>query len=359
MTLSPLLTIPFIVWRSLKMRNIDDPILNNESILKHCGEIDSEHPDRLLNIYQISTKKESELSQYALKTFEKSNLADKIQAAIQFPLNTLFISTAFILLLSIVGSVLLIPGLVQDVLGAKVEKNNPWEVKVLPENIRIFPLDSLTITVNSTYPDAYVHTLYLESKSGIKHIKLSRDNMNSYTIDRIDKEIKFYVDVVPPGLFYPPHTGHSQDAQVHFFERPLLKQLNFEVQPPSYTGLPPKKFKANNSEIICPEGSQMMIQAEFYKPLRGGFLNIQKKQEKFVKLSEKELFYSKNIFQNDMMELNFFSLDGISLKESLKYRIISVNDIYPELIVHEPVKELKLDEEFLIHWDISVYDDYG
>jgi hypothetical protein len=144
----------------------------------------------------------------------------------------------------------------------------------------------------------------------------------------------------------------SKTYEIQVLPAPLLRAINLEIFPPSYTGM--EAFKILNSgDCRVPAGSlvKWMINADFAENL----IFVFPRDSVILNFHNRELTYKRQIVNNlpySIVVKNNYFIAG----DNLKYFITVTPDNYPEIYLEQKEDSFKLGVNYFM---IQIKDDYG
>ncbi len=151
----------------------------------------------------------------------------------------------------------------------------------------------------------------------------------------------------------------SEESVVEVRERPVVRTLQLNVIPPSYTGLEPDIMDPNDGEITAYRGSQVRISIETDKQLSSAFLLFEDSSSvplSVVGHTGKGQF---KLEKNTTYSIRIFDSDSIPNSNPVTYGIFLLNDEYPFAEIKTPGADVDLGDELTVPMLIELQDDFG
>jgi|GEM_PF-3439671 len=351
----------YLSFRFYAYADPEHPVLNNETILSEAGTLLSGHQDRLLNAYQISRDAEDSLAELAARRVAEELPLQRLLGSIAFTRNTALNTVLVLVLVTAFSSFLILPQSWSRLWTGSAPAAYHFRLELKPGDLQIFPRDSVYIELDSDLPEPWVHELHLERADAVETVRLLPDSLGRRVLllTSFEEELRYHATVRPADIFWPDFQVSSDTFRLIPVQRPRLNLLRFTVSPPAYTGLEKRVFTGNTDEITVEEGSSLSAAAVFRDPIRSGWLKRAAGRELFEVISDTELFWRGRILEDELLEMNFSSSQGVELEDALRYRIRVVPDRWPVLTLHAPLEELRFETDAVVPWEITVIDDHG
>lgn len=145
---------------------------------------------------------------------------------------------------------------------------------------------------------------------------------------------------------------NSRNFEIHVLPAPLLRAINLDIFPPSYTGIEPFRI-LNSGDCSVPAGSfiKWMISADFAEILTFIF----PKDSVILNFQKQDFIYKRQIISSlpySILVKNNHFISG----EDLRYFITVQPDSYPEIVLEQKEDSSKLGAYYFM---IQIKDDYG
>jgi hypothetical protein len=350
-----------IIWRAMRLANINDPILDNRRLLLAVGKANPAIQDLLLDVYDVS-QQPGELSAYAVREFShKYSEASFSIAPLLSSLKNLAQSAAIAGVALILSLFMIKDGALRLV---HFNQSFPPPIHVTfdisPGNLSVLEYDSLTISVKSSDPEL-LPRLWLQRDTIPEKISPTarKGERFLFQLSNIRQPFDYWVVVSRPHLFTPWCFLSSDTFHISLHRRPQLQKMIFSIQAPDYSGLPTAHFDGSTNLLKGLKGSRLQIEAQLSDPQGGGTILFDEKMHTF-KNNEGKLSFSAILNESQELSINFMSRDSVFLHRPLLYALEVTPDLAPTLeVIFPKSKDLVLGSELQISSEIILRDDFG
>ena len=277
-------TIYAILKYYFKYRNLFDNN-SNESIASLIGDKFSNIKDKLINAYQLEEKLDQKNEiEYELSIYAINKVKNELDfLAVSFNKNhihSLFKIFSIIIAFGLVAIISFnsftfsaINRLANPQKTFKVLL--PFDLVNLTEDNQIFNGDDKKVSIAAIgeVPESIILNYIIDDK--VSTIKISHENeVFNYTFNDIQSNIIWWGNVYANSLFSSWDNIQSEIDTITVIKRPIISNLTFKIDPPSYTGLPLYSHSASRSNIKFPYGSNIIIEGISNKNLNSAELII-------------------------------------------------------------------------------------
>ncbi len=236
------------------------------------------------------------------------------------------------------------------------------KVKVIPGDKQIIIDSPLNIDI---YTYGKVHKLFItkiiKNNKNMERITFTKQsNINGtnvyiykYKISSVNESFKYYVTSIQTRDMIKINTPKYY---IKVVKPPIIKHLKLIYKYPSYTGLN-TKIVIDNGNIEAVEKSIIKIEGVANNNLKKGYIvynNIKKK----IAISDNKFYTSIKLKKSGSY---FFRLKDVYNNTNInpvKYHIIVINDLAPEVNISEPGMDITISESLKIPITIFAQDDY-
>ncbi len=345
-------------------------IFNNSSdyyLAKQYSIRDQHIGDRLINALQLENNlnkilRGKDLAEAAINRLSKelkniplSKLFDPITNSLK---SYLLISLSLLLLISFIDTS---SSAILRLLKPKKEflVPLPFSLSSINGNVKVLGGDTLTVTFGGIgeLPDSIY--LYWETKTDSgKHMIAENDEYYSYTFNSIKQNTKYWVNYDSPYFFSAWKNIQTEFDTIFVSDRPIIKEINFNIYPPQYTQEAMFKHPGNISTISLPKGSRVNLIGTSSKELEKVWIILDEKNIALNSLN-KMINGTFNINKNQKLALHIQDKNQVTNLNPLNFIFSIIPDYAPDLIVQKPKPKFELDESNMIGFDIQISDDYG
>ncbi len=168
-----------------------------------------------------------------------------------------------------------------------------------------------------------------------------------------------YRAVVPAKHFWEAWSKVA--TPFHFIQvtdRPSVKSLTFTIMPPLYSRLSPESQEGNMASIRGLKGSRVAVQLESNRPL--AFANLVfGGNTQDLNVRGRRATGEFTLVTPDTVSIRLKDQRGITNANPIPYVIEVLPDQYPNITVRSPEAELNLGDDLLIPLELELEDDFG
>lgn len=335
----------------------------NEELLLQIGQGKKEVRDKLLNHYQLARKEDS-LATYAVEHFIEKYPAEIFRSSYRPKPVRRKASALIILAVALIAELILLRPATERLLHPRqlYEPENPYSLVMLPGDTTIFAYDSLQIRILRRAPQHFKVELFRETESGPLQETLLQKNDSLFVLElnHLQESRNYYAFLQRPHLFYPRKYPDRDSLSLRVLRRPQIRNLDFRVQAPAYSGIPPAQYKGNIERLRFLPGSDLQISARLSDSAGTSFLVF---REDTLYMQTRD-FVSEAVLSPEAdgeLLLMFHNKAGTGIRAPLRYRVELERDAYPVLQIIRPEASeiLILDENLRLPLMALIRDDYG
>lgn len=342
---------------------------SNEFLAKKFEKREPQIGDRLINALQleksIKTLDEGkDLAEYAvdnlnheLKIISKKSLYDPIPQSLKKSFK-----------LSLLGGVIILLILVNSLPQAfqRLSQPNkhfpvplPFVLNSMTGNIEVLGGDTLTVNIAGfgELPDS-IHIHWQDKdKAGIE-VAIKKNDFYHYTFIGVKRDTRYWAEYKSPSLISAWKYIKTEPDTIFVTDRPIVQQVQFTIIPPNYTDIEEYQHPGNITNLSIPEGSQIRLVGKSSKSLDSAWIYLNEVPNELY-IDGRTLSGTFNI--KDEYDATIYVQDnnGVRNLHPPNYRISTIPDSPPDLIVQHPNRKFELDESNFIGFDIQTSDDYG
>ncbi len=236
--------------------------------------------------------------------------------------------------------------------GVVFERPAPFSLLVSPGTVEITRGDTLVVTVGITgreFPDAV-------------RIEFNRSGeRTSRVVPMASSEADVFIHHEPGvrgDLHYRILAGPVVTSwyEVSVLDRPILRNLQVDLHPPAYTGLPARHLPSGTGNITALRGTRAEIRVGASGENVTAHLAFDRAAQNVI-LSE--MTGSFEIRQPDTYRIHLVSGAGVFNEDPVTYTITPVEDRYPVVQIVAPEPEAELDLSLIATLSLQLGDDFG
>jgi len=228
-----------------------------------------------------------------------------------------------------------------------------YSFEVIPGNAQVTKGDNVNISikVSGGIPSSVFLALKDKEETNFQNQKLIPDSNGVYNFDykSARSSLKYYAFA---------EESKSEEYSIEVIDRPIVKNLDITVTPPSYSGIPSFQQK-DNGNISSLKGSKVEIKFNSTKKLKNVKLLFNDSTE--IQLNKKSTLASGNfrILKDNTYTIHIEDFAGNENLSPITYNIKSLNDDYPSIEMIVPNKDVSLENDNRLPLLLKVSDDYG
>ena len=239
---------------------------------------------------------------------------------------------------------------------------NPIRITgVSPGNLTLSPGDSVDIIANVTGEFPEVATLHYKTQRGDWEIinLLGKDESVgevkkatfSTKLQNLKESLKYYVSL---------SDVKSEQYGITIVYKPIVDNLQLELQYPKYTGMSPQTFGVNVGDVTALLGTKVLLTAKSNKDLASAFLAFDDDTNSRMEIKgSNNLNGSFIVKRSGTYYISVTDKDGQSNADPIKYSINLLLDQPPKVNIVKPGKDVEIDAGKILLMRIEAQDDYG
>ncbi len=355
----------FIAYPFYKLLTMDK-YLSDEEAAKIIGKHFPEIQDKLLNLLQLESLQNTEQSELLLASIERKTEELKpypFQWTIDYKKTLqrskyLLIPLAVTLLVFVFNREVLTQGtqrflkydeefvppppfeiVFKEKIPGKIPENSDFRIHFsvqgdkVPENLFVYV---------KFQGEKEFGKYFAEKKSPTEYI---------FSLQGVSKPFAFFVG-------NPLH--RTRTYTISLLEKPFITGFRLIVFPPSYTGLKPDTLEENIGEGAFLKGSKLLWEVTTTENCKEGYLFLDNQVKKQPgKIVGNKLIFSKELLKDFSYVIRLVSQDGLTNPDTIRYKISTVEDLYPAIQIIEPSDNYLLPNNGIVLMEYEATDDYG
>ena len=160
--------------------------------------------------------------------------------------------------------------------------------------------------------------------------------------------------------YYFSHQGMTTEKHIlAVIELPLVRRMQIYIIPPAYTGLSEQRLQENVGDISCLKGSKVEFDLTANKGLTEASIDFGKQQTVALQTNDNHASGSFSVFQDDVYKIKLIDNQAFENRDPILYRISLIDDIFPNVAISSPGRDVDLTEELILPLTIEAEDDFG
>ena len=241
--------------------------------------------------------------------------------------------------------------------GASFERPAPFAVDLQPGFVEIVKGEALDITARvlgaETPRQATLHINILGEEI-TREIPLVADSAGSFSHRQINvrEPLRYRVSITP--VVTPWHA-------VRVLERPIVHGLQVDLQPPSYSGLPPRSLPLNTGDITALVGarSHVTLQAGGGSVAQAFLLFDDGRLDSLDLSPDGVASGTFTVRRQGAYQVVLRSDLGIENADPIRYSVTPISDRFPVIELMEPARVADLDAALFAALHLRLQDDFG
>jgi len=190
----------------------------------------------------------------------------------------------------------------------------------------------------------------LLSKREIVQDKLGK-SFFSTTLQNIRESLEYYVSIADV---------KSQQYSITVVQRPIITELQLELQYPKYTGISSQPLEINEGNISALLGTKVSITAMSSKDIASAFIVYDDKSQNRMEIAKNQKLTGVfSVQRSGTYYLSITDTEGYTNSDPIKYSISAVADQPPGVDIVKPGEDVEIGDEMALPLQIEAQDDYG
>jgi len=231
----------------------------------------------------------------------------------------------------------------------------PFQLSVAPGDAHLVRGDSLQLTVRATGTPPSTVTLQMRDgpSDAIERFSLQADSASTFRHDlsTVRESFQYRIDA-------PPLRTEWYDVTVT--NRPLVRELQVTVSPPSYTGLPSRELDPNVGDVTGLPGSRVTVEAAVGgPPVKAARLKFDDGTTRPIDVSDGTARGTFSLRREGTYYVRLESSDGITNRDPIQYQVSLQPDARPSVSFLQPQSTADLGDDLTQQLRVKLSDDFG
>jgi len=231
----------------------------------------------------------------------------------------------------------------------------PFELSVVPGSVRLVEGDSLRVTVRTSgeAPSAAVLLRRDGPSDPSERIPLRTDSAGTFrhTFAPVRDTFQYRVAAAPVRTSW---------YDVEVARRPRVRQLQLEVTPPAYTGLPSRTLDPNVGDVEALPGATVSVTAALGGPrVETARLAFDDESTRPLEVQDGTARGRFPLRREGTYHLSLESAQGPTNRDPIRYQIALQSDARPSVSFRSPTGPAELSEDLTQELRVQLSDDYG
>ncbi len=228
-----------------------------------------------------------------------------------------------------------------------------YSFDIIPGNAEVTKGDdvNISIKVSGGIPSSVYLALKDKEETNFQNQKLVPDSNGVYNFDykSARSSLKYYAFA---------EDSKSDEYSIEVIDRPIVKNLDITVIPPSYSGISSYQQK-DNGNISALKGSKVEVKFNSTKELKNAKLLFDDSTE--VQLNKESMQASGNfrVMKDNSYKIRIEDLAGNENLSPITYLVKTLYDEYPAIEMIVPNKDVSLGNDNRLPLLLKITDDYG
>ena len=236
--------------------------------------------------------------------------------------------------------------------GITFERPTPFTISVFPGNTKLTkgaPITLIAQTQGTQLPQRMTFEVGVSGETSILSHHVNNDSTGRFVYQ--ESNVRF-------PLRYRAVSGSvtSQWYNISIIDRPILRQLQVTLTPPTYTKLPSLELPSGSGHITALQGTLAEFEITSSIPDSRAWLSLDSDTNSvlFDGLSGVMTIHDPSSYQ-----ILLKSPEGVSNLDPITYSITPIYDRYPSIDIISPSDNVTMDFELLVPFRLRVLDDFG
>jgi len=239
--------------------------------------------------------------------------------------------------------------------GTEFNRPAPFQLSLAPGDAQLVRGDSLRLTVRATGtpPETLELQIQDSTEEAIDRIQLQPDSAGTFrhTLSSVRQSFRYRVHAAPV---------HTDWHRVTVMTRPLVRQIQLTVTPPSYTDLPSRTLEPNVGDVTALPGSQVSVSATLGgPPVESARLAFDDGRTRSLSIEGQSAKGTFPLQKEGTYALRLESTTRTTNRDPIQYRTSLQADARPSVSFLEPEGTANLDDDLLQTLRVQLSDDYG
>ncbi len=361
-------TVLFLIFRWFIHKNGWINNSNDAELAKVCGSKDPDIADRLINAHQLQATSENDkgadLAREAIDNIGKQLAQKNIQKLVDKPSESFKKTVMYVLVLTLIGFLsfgkFTIPAFNRVIhYNTDYPVPLPFTISSISGNQQILGGDSVSVAIAGIgdLPDSL--NIYWKNNEGVQHISSpNQGEVFKHRFNTVSTDLEVWAEYKSNSWFSAWDVIKSETDTIFVTDRPIVQDVKFTIIPPAYTNEQTTTVNGINSDINVLVGSRLKVHATSTKPLDLAWV-VTDSSRLNLEVVGHNISGTFNV--NEDMTMAIFCIDENSVANlhPPHYRISTMLDYPPDLIIQSPKREFELDESNTIELSAQTSDDFG
>ncbi len=201
----------------------------------------------------------------------------------------------------------------------------------------------------------------VEGKKNIEQISLTvpASGEFNYRLNHVRNSFKYYFLAEIDRARFRDREAKSSPGQIMVKERPMVRNLQVKIMPPSYSRLPDKLLEPNKGDITALKGSKAEIRIESDKQLSKGYVQFSDSSRNQLKIAGHTAEASFGVKKSVNYAIHIYDQDSVDNDQPVEYHVYPLTDEYPYAEIKQPGQDVDLGDELVVPLLTELRDDYG
>ncbi|MCY3488331.1 MAG: chromosome partitioning protein ParA, partial [Bacteroidetes bacterium] len=228
----------------------------------------------------------------------------------------------------------------------------PFSLVVTPGNTEVTKGDSLVMIAHAsgaTAPNMVTFELGVIGETRVRSQDVTVDSLGRFLYQENNLRLPFRYRAVSGSV-----TSDWYDVAV--IDRPVLRNLQITLHPPSYSGLPTEELPPGTGNITALQGTEAHIRIRSSIPGTRAWLSLDSDSDD---ITLDDLAGTITIHDETSYRILLESSSGVRNLDPISYSVTPLYDRHPSIELISPAPQTDMDFELLVPLTIRVQDDFG
>ncbi len=236
--------------------------------------------------------------------------------------------------------------------GMDFAKPAPFSLTVVPGNTEVTRGDSLIIAARAEgklLPEIVTFELGVPGESAVRSQTVQKDSLGQFVYQESNLRLSLRYRAVSG-----PVT--SDWYQISVIDRPVLRNLQITLHPPSYTGLPTEQLPPGTGNITAIQGTEAHIRVRSSIPDTYAWLSLDSDSDD----TPLENMSGTLVVRDEMTyRILLESPQGIRNLDPITHAVTPIPDQPPSVEILSPAARTDMDFDLMVPLQVRVQDDFG
>ena len=229
----------------------------------------------------------------------------------------------------------------------------PFTISIQPGDVQVIKYENVDIHINGdgNVPEKMqLHILKVHAGTESVIDLFNKRNQFFYTLERLTDTTHYY-------LTGPQFISDVYHIQV--VELPMVRQLQVELDFPTYSRLEPLRMDDNVGDIHALKGTKARFRIEANKQLSRAVIDFDSTKDLSMAIRGHVARGTIKIDKDEHYRIRLLDRENRSNQNPIEYRIQVMNDDYPIIRIVEPGEDVDITESMQLPLTIEAEDDFG